>query len=80
MPDVLHANGLIAKATICKNTRDQLELSSSGFINTTSILEKAEHSRIDNTDGDNDEYIKDDHFSNNAPMSIEKDREKSKHQ
>ena len=80
LPDVLHANGLIAKATICKNKRNPLELSSSGFINTTSILEKAEHSRIDNTDGDNDEYIKDDHFSNNAPMSIEKDREKSKHQ
>ena len=80
LPDFLHTNGLIAQATTCEGTRKPLELSSSGFINTTSILEKAEHSRIDNTDGDNDEYIKDDHFSNNAPMSIEKDREKSKHQ
>ena len=79
LPDTLHTNGPIAKAPACENTRDPLERSSSGFINTTSILEKAEHSRIDNTDGDNDEYIKDDHFSNNAPMSVEKDREKSEH-
>ena len=40
LPDVLHTNGLIDKATTCENTRDPLELSSSGFINTTSILQK----------------------------------------
>ena len=77
MPDFLHTNGLIAKATLCKNTRDPLERSSSGFINTTSILEKAEHSSVDDTDGDNNEYIKDDLFPNNAPMSVDKDRGKS---
>ena len=67
LPDVLHASGLIAKATICKDTRDPLEHSSSDFNNTTSILEKVEQSSIDDTDEDSNEYIKDDSFPNNAP-------------
>ena len=67
LPDFLHANGLLARATTCEGTPKKLELSSSGFINTTSILQKAEHSRLNNTDEDNDEYIKDDPSSNNAP-------------
>ena len=77
LPEVLQAYGIIAKTTICKNTRDPLEHSSSGFINTTGILERAEHSSKDDTDGNNCEYIKDVPFSSNAPMSVGKGREKS---
>ena len=77
LPDILHTKGLIAKAPACENTQDPLGCSSSGFISTTSILEIAEHSSINDTDEDSNEYIKDDPFPNNAPISIEKDSKKS---
>ena len=41
LPDILRTKGLIAKAPTWEIARDLLERSFSGFINTSSILEKA---------------------------------------
>ena len=77
LPDILSTKGLIVKAPTCQITRDPLERSSSGFINTSRILEKAEHSSIDDTGEDSNEYIKDDTFPNNDLMNVEEDSKKS---
>ena len=73
LPDILRTKGIIAKAPTCEITRDPVEHSSSGFINTASIIKKAEYSSIADTDDDSDRYIKDNPFP-----SIVKDSKKAK--
>ena len=77
LPDILQAKGLIARAPAYENPRNPREHSSSGFINTASILEKAEYSSIDDIDNDSNKCIKDDPFPNDALMNIEEDSKKS---
>ena len=75
LPDVPQAKGLIARASAYRNNRDPLEHLSSGFINTASILKKAEYSSIDDTDDDSNNSNP---FSNDTSTNITKDSKKAK--
>ena len=73
----MHENGFTIKTPTCKGTQDPRELSISGFINTTIILQKSEHSESDNVEEDSDEEINDVSLYSSTPKSIGQTRNQS---